>query len=771
MRSGFGCNVQTEPGLVYRFGPFEVNAASGELLKNGRRIKLQEQPARLLVALLENAGEVIGREELRTRLWPDHTFVDFDGSLRVAVRKLREALNDDADDPRYIETVPKRGYRFRVPELRRLEFTPSAAESLHGIPNHLSTDGTAASLSQPASGRDSRRFQWWWLVLPCVGLIFFVIGRRVERPPVEGSDWKLTQLTIGPERSNAPAISRDGKLVAYSSDHDGAGQFDLYVKQSAGGDPIRLTFDGANNTAPDFSPDGSRIVFRSNRDGGGIFVIPAFGGEARQLAREGLDPKFSPDGSRVAYWVGEFHVSYVVPGSGTVWVVSASGGTPHQVAADFTAARSPIWAPDGAHLLFAGYTSTQNYDQSALDWWIAPVSEGPPTNTHLYEALMHDRQQSAARNEITLANPYPAGVLPKPSCWLAETNRLVFSGPIGDATNIWQTGISPSTGEVNGAFTRLTTSHGNEVDPSCASANAIAFTNSELKYDLWTLPINLDTGQAAASLNRLTDTAYLHESVSLSRDGRTMAYGSNQSGTLSIWMSHADGNETHAASSSFIQRYPALSPSGDKIAFSSFEPGKRLLYVSSPGKTAEMVCDDCLRATDWTRDEKTLLVFSNSPYQINLLDIATHHETPLLKQSGRSLLYGRFSPDERWVSFTMRLRPDHAWIMIAPLDGPRPIPEERWIKIAEGGPEDWANWSPDGRTLYFTSDMDGHTCLWGQRIDPASRHLVGEPFSVRHLHGRATYAQGGWSAAGDKIVILLRDGTENIWMMSRATPR
>jgi eukaryotic-like serine/threonine-protein kinase len=120
--------VQTQPGIVYQFGPFEVNLASGELLKNGRRIRLQEQPYRILVALLENPGEVISREELRSRPWPDDTFVDFDGSLRVAVRKLREALDDNAEDPRYVETIPKRGYRFLVTEVRRVEAAPEAAE-------------------------------------------------------------------------------------------------------------------------------------------------------------------------------------------------------------------------------------------------------------------------------------------------------------------------------------------------------------------------------------------------------------------------------------------------------------------------------------------------------------------------------------------------------------------------------------------------------------------------------------------------------------------
>ncbi len=130
---GIGCQgVQKQPGIVYQFGPFEVNLASGELLKNGRRIKLQEQPYRLLVALLENSGEVISREELRSRLWRDDTFVDFDGSLRVAVGKLREALDDNAEDPRYIETVPKRGYRFLVPEVRRIDIALQAAHVTTG---------------------------------------------------------------------------------------------------------------------------------------------------------------------------------------------------------------------------------------------------------------------------------------------------------------------------------------------------------------------------------------------------------------------------------------------------------------------------------------------------------------------------------------------------------------------------------------------------------------------------------------------------------------
>lgn len=177
--------MQTQPGIVYQFGPFEVNADSGELLKNGRRIRLQEQPYHLLLVLLEKPGEVVSREELRGRLWPGDTFVDFDGSLRVAVRKLREALNDDAENPRYIETIPKHGYRFLVPEVRRVDTAPQAGES-NGHRAPLRTD----EISVPASRTNNPLFRY---ALAAVGLLLAAAGvffwhHRAQTKPLANKD-------------------------------------------------------------------------------------------------------------------------------------------------------------------------------------------------------------------------------------------------------------------------------------------------------------------------------------------------------------------------------------------------------------------------------------------------------------------------------------------------------------------------------------------------------------------------------------------------------
>jgi len=102
-------------GPCYHFGPFELDPGEGALSRNGTRVKLQDLPYRLLVMLLERPGEIISREEVRQRLWPENTFVEFDNSLSVAIRKVRDSLGDDAEAPRYVETIPRRGYRFLAP--------------------------------------------------------------------------------------------------------------------------------------------------------------------------------------------------------------------------------------------------------------------------------------------------------------------------------------------------------------------------------------------------------------------------------------------------------------------------------------------------------------------------------------------------------------------------------------------------------------------------------------------------------------------------------
>ena len=138
--------------------------------------------------------------------------------------------------------------------------------------------------------------------------------------------------------------------MAYASDRAGAGNLDIWRQQLATGEAVRLTSDPADESEPTFSPDGSRIAFRSERDGGGIYIVSAFGGEARLLARHGRRPRFSPDGTRIAYWVPTGTVWYV----GKVFTISSAGGPPAPFQPEFASALFPIWSADGTKLLFNG---------------------------------------------------------------------------------------------------------------------------------------------------------------------------------------------------------------------------------------------------------------------------------------------------------------------------------------------------------------------------------------------------------------------------------
>ena len=123
---------QGNSSRIARFGVFELDLAAGELRKNGAKLRLQEQPFQVLALLLERAGDVVTREELRQKLWPADTFVDFDHSLNTAVNKLREVLGDSASSPRYIETLARRGYRFIAPVQNNVAM-PSAQNSASAL--------------------------------------------------------------------------------------------------------------------------------------------------------------------------------------------------------------------------------------------------------------------------------------------------------------------------------------------------------------------------------------------------------------------------------------------------------------------------------------------------------------------------------------------------------------------------------------------------------------------------------------------------------------
>src|SRR5712692_567364 len=203
----------------------------------------------------------------------------------------------------------------------------------------------------------------WWL-------------SRSSKAPAE--HLKLTRLTADSGLTTDPALSPDGKLVAYASDRSGEGNLDIWVQQISDGKARRLTRHEADDREPAFSPDGSSIVFRSEREGGGVYVISTLGneGEERFIAPKGRHPRFSPDGKQVAYTVGAAGSPLGSPGMGSIFVVASTGGPPRQLATGFVTAAWPVWSPDGKRLLFLG-----RHEPEGNNWWVMPLDGGSAVKT------------------------------------------------------------------------------------------------------------------------------------------------------------------------------------------------------------------------------------------------------------------------------------------------------------------------------------------------------------------------------------------------------
>src|SRR6266567_1005917 len=200
-----------------RFGIFEVDLQAGELRRHGSKVKLQEQPFQVLTMLLERPGEFVTREELQKRLWPADTFVDFERGLNRAINKLREALVDDADTPRFIETLPRRGYRFLAPVetagTRELEGAGSSQLAIVPPGRPHKAEGVVSSVTVPG------RQVLLWAVAGVLAAVAVVASWRPWRSPAIVADRPFIQLDLdaGPDEFSQPAISPDGMRIVFVS--------------------------------------------------------------------------------------------------------------------------------------------------------------------------------------------------------------------------------------------------------------------------------------------------------------------------------------------------------------------------------------------------------------------------------------------------------------------------------------------------------------------------------------------------------------------------
>ena len=227
---------ETKNGNLLRFSSFELDLRAGELRKNGLRIKLQDQPFQILALLLEKPGELVTREELRERLWPADTFVDFDHSLNSAVKKLRQALSDDPDTPRFIQTLPRRGYRFIAPVGNGTSLAPATQSGESTIQSGVPSPAPLPAEVQQALSPAGRSHHWkLWAAggfgfLLALGLVAW-FGFRPATSSLNLAPIRLVPLTTYSSGSSKPSFSPDGNQIAYSWEHENQEGVDIYIKE------------------------------------------------------------------------------------------------------------------------------------------------------------------------------------------------------------------------------------------------------------------------------------------------------------------------------------------------------------------------------------------------------------------------------------------------------------------------------------------------------------------------------------------------------------
>lgn len=502
-----------------RFGVFEVDIRTGELRKHGLRLKIQDQPFQVLRALLERPGELVTREELQTRIWAQDTFVDFDQSLNRAVNKVREVLGDAAGSPRFIETLPRRGYRFIAPV--------EAGRTLAPV--------EAGPRTESAPQRKTAWMASFFIAIAAAGL-WLARDRGVLPAP------KVAPLTTLTGFEIMPGFSPDGNQVAFSWNGEKQNNVDIYVKAVGEETVLRLTSDPATDWYPAWSPDGRHIAFSRMNGARGIYLVSPLGGGERKIAGliTGSRPTWSVDGKSLLV-AQRYTEGNREAGEGALFLIPvAEGGESRQVLAApaGTWYRDPQFSPDGRSLAFLSCTGTASgpvctLQSTGLKEGSTPT--GDPQPIHKY------------------SNPFGLA-------WAADGASLIYGSFDGNAAFLWRVGAG------NGKDPERLEIAGMEAYGPAIKNGRLAFSRTIGNNDIWRLERD---GKASPFI-----TSSLADSTpQYSPDGKRIAFSSGRGGGgIAVWAANADGTGLTQLTkmASPICATPRWSPDGKWIAFEAY---------------------------------------------------------------------------------------------------------------------------------------------------------------------------------------------------------
>lgn len=547
----------------FQFGVFEINRHTRELRKHGVKLKVQDQPIEVLLLLLERSGEIVTREEIQKRLWPESTHVDYDNAINSSVRKLRDALGDSSDSPRFIETLSRRGYRFIAPISRPL-----------GAPQReLPANRSSRLVQMPASGSRApvkrRRLIW----SACITLILFgTVGTVLWRTSKSNQSHRETPEPAIPLTGNRgyegfPAFSPEGTRVAFSWKQPGERVPSIYVKLVGQGEPVRLTINPAGDFAPAWSPDGVWVAFLRVRPGfhAAIMIISALGGQEREVAEVTLgteellrDWEATSVAPPFLAWSGNAH-----------WLLALEQNTPHgafsivRISVETGAKRVLTFppketmgdgglalSPDGKTLAF-----TRTFRFFEKDLFVVPVSE--------------DMLLKGAPTRLTFDNKEIDGL-----AWTPDGRRLIFSSERGGRRELWEMSVRSPSESV-----RLTAAGDEPHELAVArQGNYLVYKHQTADWHIWRMRLN---GNNREQAQMFISSSRMEHLARYSPDGRRLAYQSGRSGNQNIWVCNADGS--HPVQLTAVRDAwagsPRWSPDGQKITYDSNVTGNWHIYV------------------------------------------------------------------------------------------------------------------------------------------------------------------------------------------------
>jgi Tol biopolymer transport system component/DNA-binding winged helix-turn-helix (wHTH) protein len=656
--------MSLQPIEFYVFGPFRLDVAERLLLRAGVTIPVTPKAFELLLVLVSHHGHLLGKDELMKTIWPD-SFVE-EGNLSWNISQLRKALGDGQDGIHYIETVPKRGYRFIADVVEKGDEGKELTVEEHAEPDVMRA--TTPSTQPPPLSRPVSRL---WGTILTVALVMFIgvsLWLTAFQPPPGLPPPKIVPFAVLQGSERQPSFSPDGNQIAFSWDGEKEDNQDIYVKQIGDESPLRLTTNSAPDIWPSWSPDGRHIAFTGERpEGTELYLIPSLGGAERRITR-----LVSPGGahyqvswSEDSQWLAfsdQGSICLVAPGRDDVRKLTTP---PRGSMGD----RMPAISPDGKTVAFF-----RNFDL-----YLVPMAGGEP--------------------KILVSNTTQSWDL----AWTPNSREILFLSARSGTSDfgLWRVSAAGGTPlQLEAA--------GHNLDSFAVSrkGHRLAWTQSIGDHNIWRIELGdgspPTSGRALQSPKLLISSTRTDSGPQISPDGKRIAFGSDRSGSYEIWVADCDGQNPQRLT--FFNRSLTgsahWSPDGKQIVFDSRAEGRGDIYVistegSSPRRLTTDPGEDV--APSWSRDGNSIYFCSTRSGSHRIWKMpAAGGEAVMITKQGEGGHNSVESPDRKFLYYQKRRLVPGIWRV--PVAG-----GDETLILDHHRAGFWRQWTVVQQGIYFTT--------------------------------------------------------------------